>query len=62
MIRSKIAKKLVSADHKGSSSVCVEGMDSATKRVDYCKKEIVDDRYPNRPADQSTTEELYIWA
>jgi len=42
VIRSKIAKKLVSADHKGSSSVCVEGMDSATKRVDYCKKEIVD--------------------
>ena len=42
LIRSAIAKKLINAGHKGSMSVCVNGMDSAKKRLDYCKNNIVD--------------------
>jgi len=41
-IRSNIAKKIIKAERKGSQAICVAGMDSTKKRMDYCKTQIVD--------------------
>ena len=42
MIRSVIAKKLMTANKKGSSDPCKEGLESKKSRTDYCKNNIVD--------------------
>jgi hypothetical protein len=54
-IRSVIANKLMTENRKGSSEICLKGMESKKNRLEYCKHRIVDSFIQYNECIQETT-------